>query len=325
MAIRSKQFRELVAVLVSVTSCIGLAQTQSSRSSDAIHGATPAVITPDAATNVTTTGGTSGQVPVFNGASTVVNSNIFTTATGVGFNKVPNSGIALDVLGKMVVRGPFDLGRVADATTSSGKVSNPLQFHASALNSSNVEEAPFFQLQAEPSGNGTASPGATFNLLYNATGVTTASETGLSINPNGTINFAPGQTFSAGTGAPMCIATNGGFGNGGTTFIGPSFTVPAAGGCTPWSGFTKTASTVILTTSGAACLSSDGLKLTLSVSSADPDFLGAGTQASDYIQVTRASLTASFTNGGTDQGEFSGGAEQVSCTPSLLSLPNIHD
>jgi hypothetical protein len=225
----------------------------------------------------------------------------------------------------MVVRGPFVLGRVADATASSGKVSNPLQFYASVLNSSNVEEAPFFQLEAEPAANGTASPGATFNLLYNATGASTATETGLSINPNGTINFAPGQTFSAGTGAPVCIATNNGFGNGGTTFIAPSFTVPAGGGCTPWSGFTKTASTVILTTSGAACVSSDGLKLTLSLSSADPDFLGAGSQASDYIQVTRASVTAPFTNGGTDQGEFSGSAEQVSCTSSLLSLPSTHD
>lgn len=325
MTIRSKQFLELVAVLVSVTSCTGLAQAQSSPSSDAIRGATPAVITPDATTNVTTTGGTSGRVPVFNGASTVVNSTIFTTATGVGFNHAPQPGLALDVQGKMVVRGPFVLGRVADATAASGKVSNPLQFYASTLNSSSVEEAPFFQLQAEPTGNGTASQGATFNLLYNATGASAATETGLSINSNGTINFAPGQAFSAGTGAPVCIATSGGFGNGGTTFIAPSFTVPAGGGCTPWSGFTKTASTVILTTSGAACVSSDGLKLTLSLSSADPDFLGAGSQASDYIQVTRASLTAPFTNGGTDQGEFSGSAEQVSCTSALLSLPSTHD
>jgi hypothetical protein len=113
---------------------------------------------------------------------------------------------------------------------------------------------------------------------------------------------------------------------GGTTFVGPSVTVPVANACTPWAGFTKTASTVVLTTSGSACVSSDGLKLTLSVASADPDFLGAGSQAFDYIQVTRANTTSQFTgSGGTDQGYFAGSATQVSCTASLLTLPASHD
>jgi len=325
MTIRPKLCLELVAVLVSVTTCACFAQPQSSNSSDAINGVKPEVITPAAVTNVTTTGGTGGRVPVFNGASTVVNSNIFTTSTAVGINKVPGSGIALDVQGKLVVRGPLDLGRIANATSSTGYSSEWLQFHAQALNSSSVAENPFFQLEAEPTGNGTASPGATFNLLYNATGATAATETGLSIRSNGIINFAPGQTFSAGTGSPMCIAVNNGFGSGGTTFIGPSFTVPAGGGCTPWSGFTKTASTVVLMTSGGACLSSDGLKLTLNLSSADPSYLGAGSQALDYIELTRASSTASFTKSGTDQGYFAGGADQITCTSSLLQLNETHD
>src|ERR1700727_3564899 len=56
----------------------------------------------------------------------------------------------------------------------------------------------------------------------------------------------------------FCIATAGGFGSGGTSFVAPGFTVPAENKCTPWSGFTKTASTVILTTNGAACLSPTG-------------------------------------------------------------------
>ena len=122
----------------------------------------------------------------------------------------------------------------------------------------------------------------------------------------------------------MCIAVGGGFGSGGTTFVGPNFAVPAENSCAPWSGFTKTASTVILTTNGAACLSSTGKTLTVSVSSADPDFFGAGAQESDYIQLTRSSSTGSFT-GGTDQGEFGGSADQVTCTSSLLSLPDSHD
>jgi hypothetical protein len=78
-----------------------------------------------------------------------------------------------------------------------------------------------------------------------------------------------------------------------------------------------------LTTSGAACLSTTGKTLTVSVSSADPAFLGTN-PASDYIQLTRASSTGSFT-GGTDQGEFAGSADQVTCTSGLLSLPDIHD
>jgi hypothetical protein len=81
--------------------------------------------------------------------------------------------------------------------------------------------------------------------------------------------------------ANYCIAANGGFNGdgGGTSFIGKGFTVPAAGNCKPWSGFTKTASTVVLTTTGTGCHSSDGKVLTVSVSSADPDFFGALTRA----------------------------------------------
>ena len=121
----------------------------------------------------------------------------------------------------------------------------------------------------------------------------------------------------------FCIATGGGFGNGGTTFVAPTFTVPAKNKCAAWSGWTKTASTVILTTSGAACLSTTGKTLTVSVSSADPDFLGTN-PAPDYIQLTRTSSTGSF-SGGTDQGQFAGSADQVTCTSGLLSLPDVHD
>jgi hypothetical protein len=121
-----------------------------------------------------------------------------------------------------------------------------------------------------------------------------------------------------------CIATAGGFGHGGTTFIGVNFAVPAEGICTPWSGFTKTASTVVLMTSGTGCLSSDGKVLTVSVSSADPEFLGAGSLGSDYIQLSRSESKGSFT-GGTDKGEFGGSAEPVTCTSSLENLPSSHD
>jgi hypothetical protein len=124
--------------------------------------------------------------------------------------------------------------------------------------------------------------------------------------------------------ANFCIATAGGFGHGGTTFIAPSFTVPAESSCTTWSGFTKTSSTVVLFTSGAACLSSNSKKLTLNVISADPQFLGAGNQASDFIQLTRSETTGPFTSG-TDQGEFGGSAVPVTCTSGLLYLMESND
>src|ERR1700691_611065 len=70
--------------------------------------------------------------------------------------------------------------------------------------------------------------------------------------------------------ARYCIALMGGFGSGGTTFIGEGFELPSEGKCSPWVGFTKTASTVVLTTSGVGCTSSDGDVLTVSVNSGGP-------------------------------------------------------
>jgi hypothetical protein len=135
---------------------------------------------------------------------------------------------------------------------------------------------------------------------------------------------APMQGFAAAPGpAPYCIATGGGFGNGGSTFVARNFSMPEANKCTPWTGYTKTSATVIFTTSGTACLSGDSTALTVSVSSADPDFLGVGTLAADYIRMTRTSATDPFS--GSDQGYLMGAADPVSCTADLLTLPAYHD
>jgi hypothetical protein len=135
------------------------------------------------------------------------------------------------------------------------------------------------------------------------------------------LSLAPVLSFAAE--APYCVSVNGGFGNGGTTFVARNFTLPTESKCSPWSGYTKTASTVILTTSGTSCLSSDSKALTVSVSSADPWFLGAGVLVADYIQLSRGSATDPFT--GQDFGYFAGSAEPVSSTSDLLSLPSSHD
>jgi len=76
-------------------------------------------------------------------------------------------------------------------------------------------------------------------------------------------------------------------------------------------------------TNGTACLSSTGKTLSVSVSSADPAFFGT-TPESDYIQLTRASSTGTFSTGD-DQGAFNGDADQITCTSSLLTLPDSHD
>ena len=134
--------------------------------------------------------------------------------------------------------------------------------------------------------------------------------------------IAPVCSFAT---SDYCIAVGGGFGSGGTTFIGTGFAVPAAGTCTPWAGFTKTASTVVLSTTGAGCLSSNGKVLTVSVSSADPSYLGSGQIASGYIQLCPAGVKSCPLSSGTDSGGFGGTAVPVTCTSSLLELPATHD
>jgi hypothetical protein len=118
-----------------------------------------------------------------------------------------------------------------------------------------------------------------------------------------------------------CVAVDGGFGHGGTTFIGLNFAVPAEGNCTPWSGFTKAESTVILTATGTGCLSSDGKALSISVFDADPAFFA--TPQAEFIQLTRGDSKEPFS--GQDTGYFGGKAEPVSCSSNLLHLPSSHD
>jgi hypothetical protein len=134
------------------------------------------------------------------------------------------------------------------------------------------------------------------------------------------ILLAPIHSFAAET---YCIAVSGGFGHGGTTFVARNFSMPGESQCTPWSGYTKTASTVILITSGTSCLSSDSKALTVSVSSTDPSFFPLSQLTADYIQLSRGNATEPFT--GEDFGAFAGSAAPVSCTSKLLTLPSSHD
>jgi trimeric autotransporter adhesin len=182
----------------------------------------PAVLTSDVNPNtdppVTTTGGFSGYIPVFNGTSSIVNSTIYQNANGIGINGVAYA--ALDVSGRTIFRGTMVVSRNGNATSTSGVGSVPLQFFANGWNSTiKGPVQPVMQLQAEPTGNNTAAPGATLNLLYNNGTVANPSETGLYFNANGTIHFAPGQTFPGGPGLGTITAVTAGTAltGGGTT------------------------------------------------------------------------------------------------------------
>jgi hypothetical protein len=102
------------------------------------------------------------------------------------------------------------------ATATQGFNSNPLDFVASSFNSSKATAvAQDFRWQSEASGNNSANPSATMNLLFGSNGAAPA-ETGLSVASNGRLTFAAGQTFP-GTSTITQITAGTGLAGGGTT------------------------------------------------------------------------------------------------------------
>ena len=165
---------------------------------------------PDSTSAVTTTGGISGYFPKFTGAATIADSQVFSGSSGVGISTATPAAV-LDVNGDMIVRGPTIVSRTGNATSAKGFPSFGFDFYSNAYNSSTqVADNPHFILQSEPVGNNTASTSATFNVLYSNLGKT--AESGLYINADGTIHFAPGQPFpgsvtSVGLSAPAADFT----------------------------------------------------------------------------------------------------------------------
>ncbi len=172
--------------------------------SDAASAITPAMM-PNVTSNVTTTGGTANKVAKFSGTSTIVNSIIYDNGTDVGIGTTsPNATLTVD--GTLTVNGTSTIGGVlvlpptGTATSSKSFDSQIVKMYSSAFNSSSKAAVqPRFEWQVEPTGNNTGTPNGTLNLLATA-GVVAATETGFFMNTNGTIHFAPGQTFP-GTGA----------------------------------------------------------------------------------------------------------------------------
>lgn len=109
-----------------------------------------------------------------------------------------NQGVTFEqsVTLSALASGDLALTPVSTASSTQGYNSGPLDAAASVYNSStSAAQNMLFRWQAEPAAgsNNTANPAATLNLLYGANGA--PGETGMSVNANGTINFAAGQTF----------------------------------------------------------------------------------------------------------------------------------
>jgi hypothetical protein len=179
---------------------------------------------PPTATDVTTTGGTVGYLPVWDATSDITNSVISqqiagsdtTVKIGPGPSRATTTvdidASLLDIAGTVEAE-QLELLPLSAATASAGSDSHPFYLEASSYNNSTDKAVTqSFVLQAEPSGNNTASPSGTLNLL-SGSGTTKPSETGLTFASNGIINFVTNQTFpntiSAVAGAPPISASTG--------------------------------------------------------------------------------------------------------------------
>lgn len=155
--------------------------------------------------------GTTDYVPLWtNGTGALGNSVLFQSGTGgtakVGINTT-TPAVTLDVNGGENVHGILNMPVTGTATATAGKNSQPLNFTASAYNSSTkAAVVQKFQWQAEPLGNNTASPAGALSLLF-AAGTAAPAETGLKIAKNGVITFAAGQIFpgAEGTGTVTSV------------------------------------------------------------------------------------------------------------------------
>ncbi|HWE84023.1 MAG TPA: hypothetical protein VG267_03710 [Terracidiphilus sp.] len=198
-----------------------------------------------------TGGGTAGYLPLWSGAETLANSGLFQKGSGVNAEfgiGTTSPAVTLDVNGPFTSRGVLRAWNTvavesnAVATAAAGVSSPMLELVGSAFNSGTATAAPQrFAWQVAATGNNTAAPSASLNLLYGTGG---PAPTGLSISPKGILTFAPGQTFpgavsTAGSVNASSYDLNGSLfaygGGNGNAFLG------YAGSGTPASGGSNTA------------------------------------------------------------------------------------
>ena len=107
-----------------------------------------------------------------------------------GYNIFPGANFTNSV----TLSGGASVPAQGTATTSQGSSSNALQF-TSSVYSNGVASPVNFVLQVDPTNNNTPNASGSLNL-YSAVGSAPLTLTGLSFNPDGTLTFAPNQTFS---------------------------------------------------------------------------------------------------------------------------------
>jgi hypothetical protein len=191
----------------------------------ATAGAQPFLVAPAVACTAITSDGTAtvNQLAKFTTACNLENSAIFESGGNVGIGNTSPAG-KLDVSGTTVVRGEISalagvaVGPVSAATASQGFTSSPLDLQSSVFNTNLGAPVDYlYRWQSEPTGNDSTNTNATLNLLYGVSG--DVLETGLSINRNGVITFASGQTFPA-LGTVTSVATGAGLTGGVITKTG---------------------------------------------------------------------------------------------------------
>jgi hypothetical protein len=194
---------------------------------------------PATSSDVTTSGGTAGFIPLWDATTDIDSSVISQSGTGstakVGINNATPAA-TLDVKGTATLRGTttvlgtLTLPSTGAATAAAGKTSEPDTHVASAFNSSTSAAVnQTFQWQAEPIDNDTSMASGTLNLLFGQ-GTVKPAETGLHVASNGQITFATGQTFP-GTGDGTITGVTAGTGLSGGGSSGDVSLSLASNGC----------------------------------------------------------------------------------------------
>jgi hypothetical protein len=160
--------------------------------------------------------GTANQVAKFSTACNLEPSAIYESSGKVGIGtKTPAAN--LDVKGTATMRGTLTLNSKGAATSSAGVGSYPVDLLASSYSSAlSTPITQHFRWQAEATGNNSANPGASLNLLY-ASGTASPLETGLSVSDTGILTFATGQTFPGAGGTITGVTAGTDLTGGGTS------------------------------------------------------------------------------------------------------------
>jgi len=135
-------------------------------------------------TPVTTAGGTVNKLAKFDATADITSSQIFDNGTNVGIGNT-SPAAKLDVSGGATVRGLLFLPTQGTATATTAYNSQPIKLTSSVFNSgTGTAVAQNFQWQAQPTGNNTATPSGTLNLLF-ASGTSAPAAIGFYISNTG--------------------------------------------------------------------------------------------------------------------------------------------